>query len=57
MLDVNGNEIKGLYACGEDSLGTLMTNEKAYVTYGGAAQGWAITSGYYVGKVLKERLG
>ena len=57
VLDVNGNEIKGLYACGEDSLGTLMTNEKAYVTYGGAAQGWAITSGYYVGKVLKERLG
>lgn len=55
-LDVNENlqvlmadgetVINGLYATGSDCSGVLYTEKKAYVTYGGAAQGWAYTSGY-----------
>ena len=56
VLDTEGNAIAGLYAAGEDCLGCLMSDEKAYVTYGGGAQGWAVTSGYYVGRVLGEAL-
>ena len=56
MLNTDGEEIHGLYAVGEDSLGCLMTDEKAYVTFGAAAEGWAVTSGYCVGRVLGERL-
>jgi fumarate reductase flavoprotein subunit len=43
--------IDGLYAVGTDSMGVLFSEEKAYVTYGGAAQGWAYTSGRLAGKV------
>lgn len=50
VLDTEGNPIKGLYAAGLDSMGTILTNEKAYVTYGGAAQGWALTSGMVAGE-------
>lgn len=50
VLDTNGNPIKGLYATGLDSMGTTLTNKKAYVTYGGAAQGWALTSGMVAGE-------
>jgi len=57
VLDTNGNEINGLYAVGEDCLGCLMSEENCYVTFGGGAQGWAMTSGYCVGKILGERLG
>jgi fumarate reductase flavoprotein subunit len=39
---------------GNDSLGILFTEKKPYVTYGGAAQGWAYTSGYLAGKVAAE---
>lgn len=39
--------IGGLYAAGLDSMGVLMTNKKPYVTYGGVAEGYAYTSGYY----------
>jgi fumarate reductase flavoprotein subunit len=46
--------INHLYALGTDSLGTLLTEKKAYVTYGGAAQGWAYTSGYLGGKAAAE---
>lgn len=56
VLDTEGNAIQGLYAAGEDCLGCLMSDEKAYVTYGGGAQGWAVTSGYYVGRVLGDAL-
>ena len=56
VLNTDGEEIHGLYAVGEDSLGCLMTDEKAYVTFGAAAEGWAVTSGYCVGRVLGERL-
>ena len=60
VLDTNGNPISGLYATGLDSMGTILTNKKAYVTYGGAAQGWALTSGMVAGEnaaktVLEEK--
>jgi hypothetical protein len=41
--------ISGLYASGTDCLGVLLTEKKAYVTYGGLAQGWAFTSGKLAG--------
>lgn len=41
--------IEGLYAAGTDCLGVLLTEKKAYVTYGGLAQGWAFTSGRLAG--------
>lgn len=50
VLDTQGNPIHGLYAAGLDSMGTILTNKKAYVTYGGAAQGWALTSGMVAGE-------
>jgi fumarate reductase flavoprotein subunit len=42
--------IGGLYAAGTDTLGTLLTERKAYVIYGGLAQGWAFTSGKLAGE-------
>lgn len=49
VLDADGNAVPGLYAVGNDSLGVLLASEKAYVTYGGAAAGWALTSGRLAG--------
>lgn len=48
--------IDGLYAIGTDSMGVLYTEKKAYVTFGGAANGWALTSGYQCGRALAEQL-
>lgn len=56
-IDVNFNvlradgktPIQGLYAVGNESGGVLYTNKKPYVTYGGAALGWAFTSGRLAG--------
>ena len=45
----NATPINGLYAVGTDSLGVLFSEQKEYVTYGGAAQGWAYTSGRIAG--------
>ena len=42
--------IPGLYAAGTDCLGTLLSEKVPYVTYGGAAQGWAFTSGKVAGE-------
>ena len=47
--------IEGLYAVGTDSMGVLFSEKKAYVTFGGAANGWALTSGYQCGKLLGEK--
>jgi len=41
--------IENLYAVGNDSMGVLYTPQEAYVTYGGAALGWAFTSGRLAG--------
>ena len=59
-LDINENfevlkadgetAIGGLYAVGNESGGVLYTNKKPYVTYGGAALGWAYTSGRLAGR-------
>ena len=48
--------IEGLYAVGTDCMGVLFSETKAYVTYGGAAQGWAYTSGRLVGGIVAEAL-
>ena len=37
--------IPGLYAVGNDSMGGLLSGAKNYIGYGGAIQGWCITSG------------
>lgn len=49
LLKEDGTAIENLYIVGNDSLGTLNESNKAYVTYGGAAQGWALTSGRLAG--------
>lgn len=49
VVDTEGRSVPGLYAVGNDSLGVLLASEKAYVTYGGAAAGWALTSGRLAG--------
>ena len=56
-IDINFNvlkadgktPIKGLYAVGNESGGVLYSNKKPYVAYGGAALGWAYTSGRLAG--------
>ncbi len=46
VLKADGQTIiNGLYAVGNESGGVLYSNKKPYVTYGGAALGWAFTSG------------
>lgn len=52
VLDTNEAPIEGLYAVGTDCLGMLFTEKKEYVTYGGADQGWAFTSGYLAGPIV-----
>jgi succinate dehydrogenase/fumarate reductase flavoprotein subunit/uncharacterized protein with FMN-binding domain len=49
---LNGNKqvIPGLYVTGNDSGGVLYNRKKAYVGYGAAAQGWAVTSGRFAGE-------
>ncbi|MDD3409745.1 MAG: FAD-binding protein [Eubacteriales bacterium] len=50
VLKADGQtSIGGLYATGLDSCGVLFTEKKPYVTYGGAALGWAYTSGRLAG--------
>lgn len=41
--------IEGLYAVGNDSMGGLLCGSKNYIGYGGAIQGWCITSGHMAG--------
>lgn len=51
VLNEDGSVMNGLYAVGTDSMGILFTEKKEYVAYGGAAQGWAYTSGYVAGPI------
>ena len=46
--------IEGLYSVGTDCIGVLFTERRAYVTFGGAANGWALTSGYLCGDVAAK---
>ncbi|MCR5290002.1 MAG: FAD-binding protein [Treponema sp.] len=58
VLKTNGKAIENLYAVGNDSIGVLLESKKAYVTYGGAAHGWALTSGRIAGtNAAKQALG
>lgn len=41
--------IGGLWACGCDASGVMYSEKKPYVTYGGAAIGFAYTSGRLAG--------
>ena len=54
VLDADRRVIPGLYAVGQDSAGVLFHAQKAYVGYGAAAQGWAITSGRLAGQYAAE---
>ena len=50
VLAADGETVIGnLYAVGNDSCGVLYTDKKPYVTHGGAALGWAYTSGRLAG--------
>jgi uncharacterized protein with FMN-binding domain len=57
VLDTNKQKIPGLYAVGQDSMGGLFNAKKAYVGYGAAAQGWAITSGRLAGAAAAAAAG
>lgn len=46
--------MEGLYAVGTDSMGVLFSEAKAYVAYGGAAMGWAYTSGRLAGAIAAK---
>ena len=54
VLKEDGTVIPGLYAVGTDSMGVLFSPKKAYVTFGGAANGWAITSGKMAGEIVAQ---
>lgn len=54
VLNEDGSPIDNLYAVGQDSIGVLFSNQVPYVTYGGAAQGWTITSGRQAGAKAAE---
>ncbi|WFF72236.1 FAD-dependent oxidoreductase [Proteiniclasticum sp. QWL-01] len=50
VLKTSGDPIPGLYAVGSDSAGVLFSEKKPYVTFGGANNGWVLTSGYICGE-------
>lgn len=50
LLKEDGTAIENVYVAGNNSLGVLNASDKAYVTYGGCAQGWALTSGRLIGE-------
>ncbi|MDO5376892.1 MAG: FAD-dependent oxidoreductase [Clostridia bacterium] len=52
VLDTEGNVMEGLFCVGSDSAGVLFTEKKPYVTFGGANNGWALTSGYVGGEII-----
>ena len=51
----DGSSVENVFVVGNNSLGTLNASNKAYVLYGGAAQGWALTSGRLAGQIAAER--
>jgi len=52
VLNTEGTPIEGLYSIGNDSMGVLFSEKKPYVTFGGAANGWALTSAYICGETV-----
>ena len=57
VLNTEGQPIEGLYALGSDSAGVLFTEKKPYVTFGGANNGWALTSAYVAGPIIAGYVG
>ena len=57
VLNTEGQPIEGLYALGSDSAGVLFSEKKPYVTFGGANNGWALTSAYVAGPIIAEYVG
>ena len=49
VLTKEHEPISNVYAVGNDSMGVLFASKKAYITYGGVAQGYALTSGRLAG--------
>lgn len=54
VLKADGTAIGNLYAVGTDSMGVIFSEKKAYVTYGGGANGWGLTSGYLCGEIAAK---
>lgn len=52
VLDTEGNVMEGLFCVGSDSAGVLFTEKKPYVTFGGANNGWVLTSSYVGGEII-----
>lgn len=52
VLDTQGQVMDGLFAIGSDSMGVLFSEKKPYVTFGGANNGWALTSAYVLGETV-----
>lgn len=52
VLDTNGKVMDGLFCVGSDSAGVLFSEKKPYVTFGGANNGWALTSAYVGGEMI-----
>lgn len=52
VLDTNGQVMDGLFCVGSDSAGVLFSEKKPYVTFGGANNGWALTSAYVGGEII-----
>lgn len=49
VLDTNGDQIRGLYAIGLDSMGVIHNPNRHYCGFGGVAQGWLQTGGRLAG--------
>ena len=54
VLNTSGEPIEGLFCVGSDCAGVLFTEKKPYVTYGGANNGWVLTSGYVCGEAVAD---
>jgi len=54
VLNTEGKPIEGLFAIGCDSMGVLFSEKKPYVTFGGANNGWALTSAYVCGQTVAD---
>lgn len=52
VLDTDGKVMEGLFCVGSDSAGVLFSEKKPYVTFGGANNGWALTSAYVGGEII-----
>lgn len=54
VLNTSGEPIEGLFCVGSDCAGVLFTEKKPYVTYGGANNGWVLTSAYVCGESVAD---